>query len=723
MANIPHIEERAESDAATLKQHRWIEHIHGPVATWSILFVSLVLTLMAWAIATHFVEQRAQERFEFEVVEAEKAIRRRMSDYEQVLRGTVGLFAASGRLVTRQEWHAYVSTLKIDHYYPGIQGIGFAYWIPTGGVEQLVTSIRAQGYPDFAVKPEGVRESYASVIYLEPFTGRNLRAFGYDMYSEPTRRAAMQRALETGLPAVSGRLTLMQETTTDVQPGFLMYLPVYHPDMPIHTLEERRRALLGFVYSPFRVNDLMRGILGAGSDALAFEIFDQGELDKAHLLYDSDGVLSVEHPYTDRNFHQVRTLTLPERTWSALFVSQPGFERAMSSSQPTLIAVGGGLIDILLFAIVISFTQQRRRMAQRAYEIATELEQSEVRFRQIFESAPIAMLIINAQGAIHMVNRAIETLFGYERSELIGKSAETLVPDAFASFAAQHTMHSVSVDSQSDSRELSGLHRNGHAIDIEFRLNPISTREGILTLASIVDISKRREIDRLKNEFIANVSHELRTPLTSIRGGLGLITSGACGALPEQVASITHIAARNTERLIRLINDILDMEKIESGKMHYDMSAQDIVQLTNRAAEEASGYAQQFAVTVHVENRNDTEKIALIDADGFTQVLTNLLSNAIKFSPKHERISVVIEEIEDHVRVSVNDHGGGIPSAFKDRIFQKFAQADGSSTRKHAGTGLGLSISHAIVAHFGGRLWFESEPGMGTTFYVDLPLS
>ena len=722
MADTTQTKAPIDSDGADPTPQRLSEHIHQHIVAWITLFISLVLTLLAWTIATHYVEQRAHERFVLEVTEAEKAISRRMQDNEQVLRGTVGLFAAAGRLVTRQEWNAYVTTLKFDQYSPGIQGIGFSYWIPKNGVEQFVASIRAEGYPDFEIKPAGVREQYTAVTYLEPFTGRNLRAFGFDMYTEPVRRAAMQRALESGLPAVTGRVTLMQETTTDIQSGFLIYLPVYQPSMPINTVEERRRALLGFVYSPFRVKDLMRGILGTSSDALAFEIFDQAGLDKTHLLYDSDDVLSIEHPYNDRSFHHVSTISLPDRNWLALFVSRREFENSMSSNQPTVIALGGTLIDVLLFAIILSLSQQRQRMTQRAYQIATELEQSEVRFRQIFESAPIAMLIINERGAIHMVNRAMETLFGYERNELIGKSTDVLIPDAFAELSASHLLHSTNLHAPGESRELSGLHRDGHTIATELRLNPINTREGIFTLASIVDISKRREIDRLKNEFIANVSHELRTPLTSIRGSLGLITSGACGALPEHVASMTSIAARNADRLIRLINDILEIERIESGKMHYDMAAQDIVQLTYRAVEEAAGYAQQFDVTIHVENRADTAKIARIDADGFMQVLANLLSNAIKFSPKHERISVIIEEIEGKARLSITDRGKGIPDAFRDRIFQKFAQADGSSSRIHPGTGLGLSISHAIVTHFDGRLWFESEPGTGTTFYVDLPL-
>lgn len=707
--------------------HRsWADKAHTPIVAWSVLFVSLLLTVMAWAIADRYVTQRAQERFQFEVSEAEKAIQKRMLEYEQVLRGGVGLFAAVGKMASRQEWRSYVQTLEIDKYFPGIQGVGFSYWLPVGERTRLVDAIRAEGFPEFNIKPEGERDQLTSIIYLEPFSGRNLRAFGFDMYSEPTRRAAMQRARDSGLPAVSGRVTLVQETLKDVQAGFLMYLPVYRASMPTRTVDERRAALLGFVYSPFRIKDLMRGILGSGSDALDFEIFDERELDKDHLLFDSNEELSINAQQLNHDFYAIRSLILPGRQWTATFSGHPDFQRSLSSNEPAFVAIGGLAVDILLFSIILSLAARHKQVERRAAAITSQLANSEQRFRRVVESAPVAMLMVDANGRIQMTNHATEHMFGYESATLIGQPVETLVPSD--SRAVHQTSRSVFVQNPTsrtmgENRRLYGQHRDGHTIPIEVGLNPLETPDGLFILASIIDISKRLEVDRLKSEFIATVSHELRTPLTSIRGSLGLVAGGAFGALPDQVVHMTDVAVQNADRLIRLINDILDIEKIESGKMRYDIRAQDLSYLVGRAVEETHGFAKQLGVVAVIDNHCQWPLIAAVDADRFTQVLTNLLSNACKFSPAGEPVTVCIEASDDDkVRIGVRDRGHGIPEEFNDRIFQKFAQADGSNTRKHAGTGLGLSISKAIVEHFNGRIWFESRLGEGTTFYVELPL-
>ena len=707
--------------------HRsWADKAHAPIVAWSVLFVSLLLTVMAWAIADRYVTQRAQERFQFEVSEAEKAIQKRMLEYEQVLRGGVGLFAAVGKMASRQEWRSYVQTLEIDKYFPGIQGVGFSYWLPVGERTRLVDAIRAEGFPEFNIKPEGERDQLTSIIYLEPFSGRNLRAFGFDMYSEPTRRAAMQRARDSGLPAVSGRVTLVQETLKDVQAGFLMYLPVYRASMPTRTVDERRAALLGFVYSPFRIKDLMHGILGPGSDALDFEIFDERELDKDHLLFDSNEELSINAQQLNHDFYAIRSLILPGRQWTATFSGHPDFQRSLSSNEPAFVAIGGLAVDILLFSIILSLAARHKQVERRAAAITSQLANSEQRFRRVVESAPVAMLMVDANGRIQMTNHATEHMFGYESATLIGQPVETLVPSD--SRAVHQTSRSVFVQNPTsrtmgENRRLYGQHRDGHTIPIEVGLNPLETPDGLFILASIIDISKRLEVDRLKSEFIATVSHELRTPLTSIRGSLGLVAGGAFGALPDQVVHMTDVAVQNADRLIRLINDILDIEKIESGKMRYDIRAQDLSYLVGRAVEETHGFAKQLGVVAVIDNHCQWPLIAAVDADRFTQVLTNLLSNACKFSPAGEPVTVCIEASDDDkVRIGVRDRGHGIPEEFNDRIFQKFAQADGSNTRKHAGTGLGLSISKAIVEHFNGRIWFESRIGEGTTFYVELPL-
>ncbi|WP_163999094.1 GAF domain-containing sensor histidine kinase [Pyxidicoccus caerfyrddinensis] len=229
------------------------------------------------------------------------------------------------------------------------------------------------------------------------------------------------------------------------------------------------------------------------------------------------------------------------------------------------------------------------------------------------------------------------------------------------------------------------------------------------------------EQQRLKNEFISTVSHELRTPLTSIRGSLGLLTGGVAGPLPGPVAEMVDIAHKNSERLIRLINDILDLDKVEAGKLDLYLEAADLAPLLHHAAEAHQGYACEYGVRVEVVLDDAPRARARVDADRLAQVLANLLSNAIKFSPRGQAVTLRLVRDAGRLRVSVEDRGPGVPEDFRARIFQKFAQADGSDTRRRGGTGLGLSIARALTERMGGALDFTSAPGGGTTFWFDLP--
>jgi signal transduction histidine kinase len=228
------------------------------------------------------------------------------------------------------------------------------------------------------------------------------------------------------------------------------------------------------------------------------------------------------------------------------------------------------------------------------------------------------------------------------------------------------------------------------------------------------------EQQRLKNEFISTVSHELRTPLTSIRGSLGLLTGGVAGPLPGPVAEMVDIAHKNSERLIRLINDILDLDKVEAGKLDLYLEVADLAPLLHHAAEAHQGYACEYGARVEVVLDAPGAR-ARVDADRLAQVLANLLSNAIKFSPRGQAVTLRLVRHAGRLRVSVEDRGPGVPEDFRARIFQKFAQADGSDTRRRGGTGLGLSIARALTERMGGALDFTSAPGGGTTFWFDLP--
>ncbi|MBC7668840.1 MAG: CHASE3 domain-containing protein [Gemmatimonadaceae bacterium] len=375
------------------------------------------------------------------------------------------------------------------------------------------------------------------------------------------------------------------------------------------------------------------------------------------------------------------------------------------------------ILGALLFgAFVLILLQGRGR--QRLLE---KVELNAARMTAIFDSAQDGLLTFNLSGTIESLNRAGQGMFGYGPVETLGRDASMLfdIPEDGRLFLDR--LGGGRDLREGLTRELQARRNDGSTFPAEVSLGRFDLASGAYVVAAVRDMSERRRIEQMKSEFVSTVSHELRTPLTSIAGSLGLLAGGAGGELSERTGRLVGIAHANSQRLVRLINDILDTEKIESGQMTFAMEAMDVVELARRALDAMQGLADELGVKLVL-----TASEALTvrgDADRLAQVLTNLLSNAAKFSPKDATVEVSISRLEGgRARVSVRDHGPGVPESFRQRIFSKFAQADGSDTRRLGGTGLGLAICREIVERHGGRIFFDSPPGEGATFHVDLPL-
>jgi PAS domain S-box-containing protein len=362
--------------------------------------------------------------------------------------------------------------------------------------------------------------------------------------------------------------------------------------------------------------------------------------------------------------------------------------------------------------------------AQAAIVAAKREKIAEEMFRQAVESCPSGMVMTDSAGRIVLVNGEIERMFGYQRGELIGRSVDMIVP---GHLYAEHIQHRDKLVAKPEIRNLAagrtpvGLRKDGSEFPVEIGLNPIHTGDDLLVLSVIVDTSERKRIDRLKDEFVSTVSHELRTPLTSIAGSLGLLVGQCSGQLPRMAERLLTIAHTNSQRLVRLINDILDIEKLESGHVVFNVSQVDVRLLVEQAIEDNRGFAEGYDVHIRFDTASDARCEVRADPDRLVQVITNLLSNAIKFSPVDAEVLVAVEKNDEVVRISVRDHGSGVPADFKAQIFTKFAQADGTSSRQKGGTGLGLSIVKQIVERLDGEVGFNDVAGGGTIFYVELP--
>ncbi|MBU2332476.1 MAG: CHASE domain-containing protein, partial [Gammaproteobacteria bacterium] len=295
---------------------------------WGMLAFTLLVQLVVWQSLRTNEDRAARQQFQMLGEKVTEAIRKRLRDHEQILLGGAGLFDAVEN-VSREQWRTYVERLLLPDRYPGIQGVGFSQAIPQAERDAHVARMRAQGYPDYDIHPPGQRELYTSIVYLEPFLRRNLAAFGYDMYSEPTRRRAMQRAAQLGETSITGKVTLLQETHGKVQAGVLLYVPVYRPSAPLTTPEQRMQALRGFVYSPYRVEDLMRGILRAADLPLALHIYASPGEEPEHLLYASS---EAPEPGSAR-FSQLQQLELYGQTWTLRMDSRPEFDERFHSNE------------------------------------------------------------------------------------------------------------------------------------------------------------------------------------------------------------------------------------------------------------------------------------------------------------------------------------------------------------------------------------------------------
>jgi PAS domain S-box-containing protein len=354
-------------------------------------------------------------------------------------------------------------------------------------------------------------------------------------------------------------------------------------------------------------------------------------------------------------------------------------------------------------------------------DVGAQLDPDDV-LRGAIEVCPFAIVMVEPFGRIVLANDELERMFGYARDELIGEQLEILIPADPRPQHARHRSQSAAFPELRSAGKcvVSGRRKDGTELSAEIGLKPIATRDGTMVIGVITDFGDRGRVEMLKNEFVATVSHELRTPLTSIAGALGLLAGNAGGTLPAPAVRLITIAHANCQRLVRLVNSILAMEKIESGKVVFVLQRVELHGAIREAIEANQAFAEAHGVRMRLDAAAAVGEIRA-DPDWLMQVLTNLLSNAIKFSPPGEEVVVAIAKRGPAFRISVRDHGCGIPEDFKLRIFQKFAQADASDAREKGGTGLGLSIVKQLVTRLGGQVDFEDAPGGGAIFHVELP--
>ena len=423
-------------------------------------------------------------------------------------------------------------------------------------------------------------------------------------------------------------------------------------------------------------------------------------------------------------------LTFGSRLFTELSFMLPIFYvlNATVAYRLTQVFISGYRLRVSYGRLTEDYTELNQRLERQLMELEEVRRQVEASGRKLAlfaERAPIAVIEIGVDGRIQQVNREAENLFGYPAAELVdaGAPIKILVREDYHEEFDVGWQRLLKTHESLAGLKISNPRRDGIEVVCEWTVTPLVNDAG--TIVSIIaqgrDITQQLEADRLKQEFTSTLSHELRTPLTSIIGSLQLVNAGVLGDLNKDQAELTEVAERNGQRLLDLINDILDVEKIESGKLTLFPEPMPLDELVNESMKLNQGFADRYEVKL-VATSALPNTIVNADHKRLLQVMTNLISNAAKFSPPGGSVDIEMRVSDGRVRVSVSDRGSGIPENFRTRIFSRFAQADSTDTRAKGGTGLGLAICKRLCELMEGSIGFDKRPGGGTTFWFEMPL-
>ncbi|WP_242346599.1 CHASE domain-containing sensor histidine kinase [Anaeromyxobacter terrae] len=720
-----------------------------------VLALGLVTTLAAWALTRSTLRMQAEERFADEVDRTSAALNERMAAYAAMLRATRGFLRGVGGEPSALAFRGFVASLELRERYPGIQGIGWSELVRSDELAAHEAEQRAGGRPDYRIWPQGAREVYSSIVLLEPLDWRNQRAIGYDMFAEPIRRAAMERARDTGEPAATGRVELVQETGEDRQAGFLVYAPVY-ADTPA-TVEERRDRLRGWVYAPFRAGDLLRSAWGeAASQKVRLSVFDGAQLRPEALLFDGGGS-------ADEVRITLRRVEIAGRPWTLRFAAGRAFENATERFLPFGVAVAGLALTFLLFWATREEVHARGRAEASARRAVLLAEASKVLSSSLDYGATlprVATLAAQrvAELCIVYLERGVPRWsVGHGTPEVAARMHAALEGSHFeldveigpaAALQGGHPRARSGFDPgrialAARAPALAGaLREAGVGSSLTVALASRGERLGTITLlagprrrftrgdvrlatdlarlvAAAVDTSRlyaaAQAAVRERDEFLSIASHELRTPLTSLALQSESLRAKASRLQLDDVARKAEVIRRNVDRLARLVASLLDLSRITAGRLELELEPFDLAELAREVVARFEDEARRAGCTLELVAPEPVP--GSWDRLRLDQVLTNLVSNAIKYGP-NQPVEVRVEGNGDRAVLVVRDRGIGISPEDQARIFERFERA--VSKRSYGGFGLGLWIVREIVESLGGTVRVESAPGSGATFTVEL---
>jgi PAS domain S-box-containing protein len=716
-----------------------------------VFLAALIVTFVVANNVEHSAESELESTFNYRARDLSAVLVRRMAVYEQVLQGARGFLRGSVE-VSQRDFADYYDIQRLNERFPGIEALGIASIIPAPRLAAHVAAMRAAGFPGYEVKPPGPRELYTSITNIQPFADRNLRAFGYDMFSEPVRRAAMEAARDSGAAAATGKVTLVQEGASNVQSGFLMYVPVYRPGLPRATVQERRAAIVGWVYAPFRMDDLMRGLGGEHASDLEVAIHDGRQPDESGLLYRSPGA----RPASARAmFTYTGVVAAAGRSWTLVIRSAPRLEATLDKRPAGAIAVTGVGLGLLLSLVVWLLATERRRAMQLASAMTLELRESRdridaerQRIRLILQNAYDAFLAVGPDGRVTDWNSRACKLFGWKEDEALGHDVTTLVlaPEQRERWRARIKAYAAAGECAmlAGPIELPLTDRHGRAIPVEIAVSALPSPSGFGAIAFVRDIRPRKEGEererqrqqRLDEARLALQRSQKLEAVGKLTGGVAHDFNNILHIISVNVQLMMRNDEGNRKRLLGIMDGVERGKKLAAQLLAFARrqplhpSVVNMAQLIERMdslLHRAAGDAIEIRFAIPAQPWN-----TLVDPNQFENVLLNLVINARDAMDGQGRITIALDNMRidegselantgikpgEFLTIAVSDTGSGMPPEVMERAFEPFF----STKPEGKGTGLGLSMAHGFVKQSGGHIRLASALGQGTTVTIFLP--
>jgi PAS domain S-box-containing protein len=689
-----------------------------------ILFLGIIGTFIFTLSTIRIAQTKEEARFESTVIRNQRTMENRLGTYIALLRAASGLMVASSS-VTKAEFQTFADQLELRQQYPGIQGIGYALHIPAQLKTAMLAEITASN-PRFTFYPDSQRDVYTSIVFLEPLDERNQAAVGYDMFSEPVRRAAMINARDSGQLALSGKVTLVQEIDSTKQAGFLLYLPIYHGNVTPLTIEERRQKLRGYIYAPFRAGDFFHSIQSSETaTGIDFAVYDSEETTSDHLLYRSDEEPVSRFPKSFPLYTNRSQLTVADRTWTILYTTSPAFNHAVERDIYPLYLATGLILSFFLFVLSRIHYQTVAKVQQATADLLISqaaLTQSRIQYKTVAENASDLVSIVDTKGMLLYTSPSSEDILGYSADELAAHPS-------FLSYIHPEDVPLVKTEMLSAENEMTSRcvyrkrRKDGSYVTLEGISTALLTEgtpenelSGFLIISR--DITEREAMEKRKDEFISIASHELKTPVTSLKVYTKYLQQYFSNKNDPVSVDLLRKMDHQLSKLTNLIRDLLDVSRIESGRLQIRPGSFELKDLIEESAEELQRTTKRQQIKLQelwpVQVRGDRNRIS--------QVIVNLLGNAIKYAPDSSQILVSQKKQKNNVIISIQDFGPGIPRSKQKKVFERFFRLEGPGQETFSGFGLGLYIASEIVRLHKGQIWVESEEGQGSIFCFSLPL-